>query len=257
MADVFISYQRQERARCELIHDKLFELGFSVWFDAKQEIGQQFDREIENEASKARCVLVLWSPAAAASLWVRSESTRGLEHKKLAAAFIEKSELPMPFNMHTAADLTDFDGDHSNPAWLNLIDRVAGLCGRPRLRQLLVLLAGADANGAAQWAIDNHADPLAERAVPWVAEHLARRTATRLAELGHTTAPVPAQRDGEAPEAWRAPPVDPEHWREEEENWRQISDSIDYRDFDSHRSRFPTGRYADAALRRASELMAQ
>lgn len=264
MADVFISYKREERPRCVLIHDKLFELGFSVWFDAKQEIGKEFDREIEREVMAARCVVTLWSPAAVDSLWVRSESAKGLEFHKLAGAMIEQTKLPMPYNLNSTADLTDFSGDYNHPGWLQLLDRIATLCDRPDLRRLLMLLANADVNGTAQWSIENYADPVADRAVPWVADELRRRTEARVAELRRLNTPVPAQRGagiepsrGLAEAPWGPPPVEPEQWREEEENWREIFDSIDYRDFDDHCARFPAGRYADAAVRRSTELRAK
>ena len=263
MADVFISYKREERPRCVLIHDKLFELGFSVWFDAKQEIGKEFDREIEREVMAARCVVTLWSPAAVDSVWVRSESAKGLEYHKLAGAMIEKTKLPMPYNLNSTADLTDFSGDYSHPGWLQLIDRIATLCDRPGLRRLLMLLANGDVNGAAEWSIENYTDPVADRAVPWVADELRRRTGIRLAALRQVNTSAPAQRRGAenggdpADAPWGPPPLEPEQWREEEENWRQIFDSIDYRDFDDHCSRFPAGRYADDALQRSAELQAK
>jgi hypothetical protein len=35
MVDVFISYKREERARCERIHEKLKALDLDVWFDVR------------------------------------------------------------------------------------------------------------------------------------------------------------------------------------------------------------------------------
>jgi len=47
MVDVFISYKREERARCERIHEKLKALDLDVWFDVRLTAGKSFDREIE------------------------------------------------------------------------------------------------------------------------------------------------------------------------------------------------------------------
>jgi pantoate kinase len=54
MVDVFISYKREERARCERIANKLKALNLDVWFNARLPSGKCFDREIESAIKKAK-----------------------------------------------------------------------------------------------------------------------------------------------------------------------------------------------------------
>ena len=84
MTDVFISYKREERARCVAIYNALVDLKLSVWFDAHIEPGTDFDREIEREVRSAASVLVLWSERAADSDWIRAEARSGRQTNRRA-----------------------------------------------------------------------------------------------------------------------------------------------------------------------------
>lgn len=65
MADIFISYSRNDRDRCIAIRDALAALKVGVWFDAGIGAGASFDREIEREIEAAKALLVLWSQTSA------------------------------------------------------------------------------------------------------------------------------------------------------------------------------------------------
>lgn len=69
MVDVFVSYKREERERCEYIVRRLRALELDVWFDARLTSGMSFDREIETTLRDAKVVLVLWSPRSVESEW--------------------------------------------------------------------------------------------------------------------------------------------------------------------------------------------
>lgn len=75
MADVFLSYKRDERAAIETIASRLRELGLTVWFDASMSAGETFNAEIDREARAAKAILVCWSPAARQSEWVNAEAS--------------------------------------------------------------------------------------------------------------------------------------------------------------------------------------
>jgi hypothetical protein len=66
VAEVFISYKRDQRERVKVIADVLKDEKLSVWFDANLEAGrgEGFDAEIEREVTSAYCVLACWTPAA-------------------------------------------------------------------------------------------------------------------------------------------------------------------------------------------------
>src|SRR5688572_18888546 len=73
MADIFISYKRQDRRRIEAMSQALVDLGLSVWFDYSIDVGEDWSKRITSELEAARAVIVCWSPEACLSSWVLRE----------------------------------------------------------------------------------------------------------------------------------------------------------------------------------------
>ena len=162
--DVFISYKRDERPQVEDIAKRLEDLNVSVWFDAELNSGLSFDAEIDRNIREAKCVLVCWSPGAVASEWVRGEATIGRQRGVLAASMLKPSDLPAPFNLIHAEDLTA--GSHAqNPAWLKLLGRIGELIGRPGLAGFAALSESRDKAAISAWLAEHPHDPLFDRAV--------------------------------------------------------------------------------------------
>ena len=61
MADVFISYKREERDVAENLARALTAQGYSVWWDVDLLPGDRFANEIEAVIKRAKAVIVLWS----------------------------------------------------------------------------------------------------------------------------------------------------------------------------------------------------
>ncbi len=61
MADVFISYKREDRPRLRPLVDAFAAEGLTVWWDVAIEGGAAWRRSIQTELQAARCVLVAWS----------------------------------------------------------------------------------------------------------------------------------------------------------------------------------------------------
>jgi len=160
VADVFISYKREERTRCERIATKLRGLGLDVWFDAKLEAGKNFDREIESAVARSKAVLVLWSPSAVDSQWVRNEAGYGLKNEKLVAARLHPCDPPLAFSAVHFEDLLNPAFQDDDPSWLRLLERISTLVGRPSIVSYSQALAKA-AIPLEEWARENAADPLA------------------------------------------------------------------------------------------------
>ena len=57
VADVFISYKREERQAVERLAQELRKLGLDVWFDASLNAGEAFSDEIDREARAAKAIL--------------------------------------------------------------------------------------------------------------------------------------------------------------------------------------------------------
>jgi hypothetical protein len=123
MADVFISYKRGERDQVALIAAKLQELGLSVWFDARLETGGSFHGEINREVRAAKAVIACWTREACESPWVVGEAQIGFERGALAPVYLDRCDLPPPFNGVQTLDLLGWSGAHDAAGWLALLDR--------------------------------------------------------------------------------------------------------------------------------------
>jgi hypothetical protein len=133
MTDVFISYKREQRAQCARIAEKLRALGLDVWFDAKLESGTSFDAEIEARIHAAKAVLVLWSPEAAKSNWVRNEATIGQERNVLVSVEIAPCTRPVQFTTTHTEALHNPQFRDDDPAFARIVARIGRLSGRADL----------------------------------------------------------------------------------------------------------------------------
>ncbi|MBV9889814.1 MAG: TIR domain-containing protein [Rhizobacter sp.] len=114
MSDIFISYARQDRERAGLLAHALEQRGWSVWWDREIPPGRTFDDVIEEALGAARCAVVLWSHASAASAWVRNEASDALQRQMLIPALIDPDvKIPLEFRRVQAADLSRWPGPES------------------------------------------------------------------------------------------------------------------------------------------------
>lgn len=189
MADVFISYSRNDRERCTAIRDALVALKVNVWSDARIGAGAHFDREIEREIAAARALLVLWSEDSVESDWVRNEARTGKEENRLIATQIGPCQLPLEFRSVQAELLAEDAEGTDNPAWLGIVARLGELIERPGLAEYARLGAGGSLDEWKRWLARYAADPLAanvidnivERAMPDMRQQLAGERARRVA----------------------------------------------------------------------------
>ena len=69
MADIFLSYAREDLRQAEQLASALASAGWSIWWNRTLLPGQNFDEVIQNEIDAAKCVLVLWSVTSVESRW--------------------------------------------------------------------------------------------------------------------------------------------------------------------------------------------
>jgi formylglycine-generating enzyme required for sulfatase activity len=165
MADVFISYKREERAAVERLARELRALGLSVWFDASLSAGETFSDEIDREARAARAILVCWSPAARGSDWVKAEALIGFTNKTLAACYVagpDGFDPPAPFNGTHAEDLRAWLAAPSaaHAGWKSLLRRIGRLCAREDVESYGALDVQAPALALRAWLSRHEASPL-------------------------------------------------------------------------------------------------
>jgi hypothetical protein len=107
MANIFISYSKQDRANARMLAALLEANGYTVWWDTSLVGGDQFREKIASELAKARAVIAIWTKNSVSSLWVQSEAGRALADHKLIpvrSPDIEYNEIPPPFeSVHTPA----------------------------------------------------------------------------------------------------------------------------------------------------------
>jgi hypothetical protein len=125
MADVFISYAREDRKSAEKIASALETERLSIWWDRELIGGDNFDDAIERELGLAKCIVVLWSQHSIGSNWVRNEASMAAERDALVPVFIENVKLPLEFRRKHTIDLTMWMGDSTAPEFIPVRRAVA------------------------------------------------------------------------------------------------------------------------------------
>jgi TIR domain len=114
VADVFISYSHAHTDLTERLAALLAREGYTVWWDVALESWQEFQATIDAEIKAAKVIVVIWSPGAAASLYVKAEANKAIGARKLVNARAPDfpfSAIPTPYNaMHI--DEPDLDEPH-------------------------------------------------------------------------------------------------------------------------------------------------
>jgi hypothetical protein len=131
MADVFISYAREDRLAAQKVAETLKRHGWSVWWDSEIPPGKTWDEMIERELGSASCVVVLWSATSLAKSWVKAEAAEALAREVLVPALIEAVVPPLAFRQIQAAPLMDWRGDLDHPGFQQLICSICVLAGLP------------------------------------------------------------------------------------------------------------------------------
>jgi adenylate cyclase len=130
MSDVFISYARSTKAQAQQIAGGLRALGYDVWQDDLIPAHRAYGQVIEEHLAAARAVVVVWSPDATRSEWVRSEASRARAAGKLVQLTVDKTPLPMPFDQIECANLVGWSGDPGAAGWRKVLASIGHLTGR-------------------------------------------------------------------------------------------------------------------------------
>lgn len=151
MADIFISYAREDKARADQVAQALQGAGYQVFWDSEIPPGQTWSDFIETKLGSCKAVIVLWSETSTKSHWVREEARVGRDYGKLIPARIDASVAPFGFGEVQTADLSVWTGATDDPQWLRMLEAVRTAIARPQneapLRQ--PAMAGAASRPAA------------------------------------------------------------------------------------------------------------
>jgi hypothetical protein len=138
MADVFLSYARQERAKAERIKDLLEATGLSVFFDVEGlDGGDAFPDVLDHEVKTAGVVLGLWSPSALSRPWVKIECRIAMDRGVLIPVLIQPinqlTDVPAAFYNLQHIDLSDFSGDPADFEWRKVLKSIGRTLKQPGL----------------------------------------------------------------------------------------------------------------------------
>jgi hypothetical protein len=122
--DIFLSYNREDQAIARRFAEAFSALGLDVWWDVTLRAGQAYDEVTEAALRSARAVVVLWSKRSVASRWVRAEATLGDRNGTLLPAMIETCERPVMFELTQTANLSHWQGEPDDAAWLAFVEDV-------------------------------------------------------------------------------------------------------------------------------------
>ena len=115
MAQLFLSYAREDRECAELFARALSSRGWTVWWDRRIQVGRSFSEVIEHELEVAQCVIVLWSRHSVMSDWVQSEAAEAARRRVLVPVRIEDVRPPLEFRRLHTADLLEWRSGFESP----------------------------------------------------------------------------------------------------------------------------------------------
>ena len=111
MADVFISYKRENQDSVQRIVEAVRASGVSVWWDQDIAPDAPWEATIERELTAAKVVIVCWSPAAVASENVKAEARLARNQGRLIQVFVAPCDPPLFFGERQGVNLADWRGN--------------------------------------------------------------------------------------------------------------------------------------------------
>jgi len=129
LADIFLSYAREDHARAEQIATALTAAGYDVFWDVNIPPGKTWADILEQKLAAAKAAIVLWSKNSTTSKWVREEARLARDQGKLLPVLIDESPPPFGFGEIQSADLKNWQGDADDDHWLALLGALASAVG--------------------------------------------------------------------------------------------------------------------------------
>ena len=131
MADLFVSYSREDKARAAEIVHLLEDHGWDVFWDQETRAGMLWPKVLEEELIKARCLVALWTTTSIGSRWVRIEAYEALQNEKLVPVLLDKVRPPLEFRQTQTFDLIGWKGDRNDPRLSQLLVDLTALAKAP------------------------------------------------------------------------------------------------------------------------------
>jgi hypothetical protein len=126
MADVFISYAREDRPTVEMLAVALKKSGYTAWWDGHMEPDEQRPADPAAEFDAARAVCVLWSKHSVVSPRVNAEADLARQRGRLTPVALEGVAPPADFASLHPIDFTRWRNGEGEP-FHYLLSRLAKL----------------------------------------------------------------------------------------------------------------------------------
>ncbi|MEI7818472.1 MAG: SUMF1/EgtB/PvdO family nonheme iron enzyme [Desulfuromonadales bacterium] len=108
MADIFISYAREDLERVRPIVKELEKRDWSVFWDRTIPPGKKYQDVITDALEAARCVLVVWTQYSITSDWVWDEANDAKARDILVPLSLDAVKIPLGFRSYHTVDLSDW-----------------------------------------------------------------------------------------------------------------------------------------------------
>jgi TIR domain len=131
MADLFVSYSREDKARAAEVVRLLEDYGWDVFWDQETRAGELWPEVLEEELGKARCLVALWTTTSIASRWVRIEAYEALQSEKLVPVLLDKVRPPLEFRQTQTFDLIGWNGDRDDARLAHFLADLTSLVKAP------------------------------------------------------------------------------------------------------------------------------
>lgn len=131
MAQVFLSYDRDDVDRARPIALALEAAGHAVWWDPHIRGGEQYSKVIDEALSQSDAVVVLWSRQSVDSAWVRDEAAAGRDSGKLVPVTLDGMKPPIGFRQYQTIDMSRRMGRGRPQRLADLLASVDALGGGP------------------------------------------------------------------------------------------------------------------------------
>lgn len=115
MADIFISYAREDVAWVEKLNRALEGRGYRVWWDRDLATGARYLKETEAQLREARATVVVWSKASIDSHWVADEAALARDLGRLVPISKDGTMPPLGFGQYQATDFSHWNGGDGEP----------------------------------------------------------------------------------------------------------------------------------------------
>lgn len=131
MADIFISYSREDQEKAGQLAAALEAKGWTVFWDQDIPPGKTWREYIGANLNAARCVIVAWSKSSVESYWVLEEADEGKKREILVPVLFDEIEPPLGFRSIQTGNLLNWKGKPDSTILNELTNAVSGVIGAP------------------------------------------------------------------------------------------------------------------------------